>query len=119
MSAKTITLSIDGGHVQAVRQYRGRSFEVLLAQVSNDKENQVVFSSVPAKANSQTRQLRGVLHALGAMPETSVTILSDGADAPRSLGEAAIPGPTHHVLEWHCHGNQVWRPASKRARLAG
>jgi hypothetical protein len=39
MAAKTITLSIDGGHAQAARQYQGRSFEVLLAQVSNDKRN--------------------------------------------------------------------------------
>jgi len=37
---------------------------------------------------------------LGATPETPVTILSDGADGPRSLGEAASPGPTHHVLDW-------------------
>jgi hypothetical protein len=26
--------------------------------------------------------------------------LSDGADGPRSLGEAASPGPTNHVLDW-------------------
>ena len=55
---------------------------------------------MPAEATSQTRQLRGVLHGLGATPETPVTILSDGADGPRSLGEAASPGPTHHVLDW-------------------
>jgi hypothetical protein len=99
-AAKTIALSIDGGHVRAARQYQGRSFEVLLAQVSNDEGEQVVFSSVPAEANAQTRQLRGVLHGLGATPTTPVTILSDGADGPRSLGEAASPGPTHHVLDW-------------------
>ena len=29
-----------------------------------------------------------------------VTILSDGADGPRSLGEAASLGPTCHVLDW-------------------
>ena len=28
------------------------------------------------------------------------TILSDGADGPRSLGEAASIGPTCHVLDW-------------------
>jgi hypothetical protein len=44
--------------------------------------------------------LSGVLHGLGATPATPVTILSDGADGPRSLGEAASPGPTHHVLDW-------------------
>src|ERR1700692_2009796 len=69
-------------------------------QVSNDDGKQVVFSSVPAEANSQTRQLRGVLHGLDATPVTPVTVLSDGADGPRSLGEAASPGPTHHVLDW-------------------
>ena len=31
---------------------------------------------------------------------TPVTILSDGADGPRSLGEAGSVGPTHHVLDW-------------------
>ena len=98
--AKSIALSIDGGHVRAARPYQGRTFEVLLAQVSNDDGKQVVFASVPAEATSQTRQLRGVLHGLGATPATPVTILSDGADGPRSLGEAASPGPTHHVLDW-------------------
>jgi len=97
---KSIALSIDGGHVRAARQYQGRSFEVLLAQVSNDEGKQLAFASVPAKANSQTRQLRGVLCGLGATLATPVTILSDGADGPRSLGEAASPGPTHHVLDW-------------------
>jgi hypothetical protein len=29
-----------------------------------------------------------------------VTVLSDSADGPRSLGEAASVGPTHHVLDW-------------------
>ncbi len=37
---------------------------------------------------------------LGAMPSTPVTILSDGADGPRSLGGAACVGPTRHVLDW-------------------
>ena len=37
---------------------------------------------------------------LGATPCTEVTILSDGADGPRSLGEAASVGPTCHVLDW-------------------
>jgi hypothetical protein len=100
VATKSIALSIDGGHVRAARQYQGRTFEVLLAQVSNGEGKQVVFASVPAEATSQTRQLRGVLHGLGATPATPVTILSDGADGPRSLGEAASPGPTHHVLDW-------------------
>jgi hypothetical protein len=86
----SITLSIDGGHIRAARQYQGRTFEVLLAQISKGEGKLTVFSSVPAEAHAQTRQLRGVLHGLGA----PVTILSDGADGPRSLGEAASPGPT-------------------------
>jgi SAM-dependent methyltransferase len=45
-------------------------------------------------------QLRGVLHELGATPATLITVLSDGADGPRSLGESASVGPTHHVLDW-------------------
>ena len=67
-AAKTIALCIDGGHVRAAREYQGRSFEVLLAQVGNDEGKQVVFSSVPAEAHAQTRQLRGMLHGLGATP---------------------------------------------------
>ena len=58
-----------------------------------------MFSSVPAEADLQQQQLRGVLNRLGATPRTPVTILSDGADGPRSLGEAASVGPTHHVLD--------------------
>jgi hypothetical protein len=77
---KSLALSIDGGHVRAACRYQGRTFEVLLGQVSNDEGKQVAFASVPAEATSQTRQLRGVLHGLGATPATPVTILSDGAD---------------------------------------
>jgi hypothetical protein len=98
--AQTIALSIDGGHVRSVRSYQVRSFEVMLAQVSNDEGKQVVFSSMPAEADRQRDQLRGVLYGLGATSATPVTILSDGAEGPRSLGEAASIGPTHHVLDW-------------------
>jgi hypothetical protein len=124
----SIALSIDGGHVRAARQYHGRSFEVLLAQVSNDEGKQVVFSTVPAEANSQTRQLRGVLRGLSATPATPVTVLSDGADGPRSLGEAASPGPTHHVLDWFHLAMRVrhvaqaamsWPDTTKTDRQAG
>jgi hypothetical protein len=98
--ARAISLFIDGGHVRSVRRYQVRSFEVMLAQVSNDDGKQVVFSSMPAEADRQRDQLRGVLHGLGATPGTPVTILSDGAEGPRSLGEAACVGPTRHVLDW-------------------
>jgi hypothetical protein len=127
-AAKSVVVSIDGGHVRAARQYQGRSFEVLLAQVSNDEGKQQVFASVPAEANSQTRQLRGVLHGLGATAATPVTILSDGADGPRSLGEAASPGPTQHVLDWFHLSMRVqhvaqaaksWPDATKSDRQAG
>src|SRR3978361_700420 len=76
VATKSIALSIDGGHVRAARQYQGRTFEVLLAQVSNDAGTQVVFASVPAEATSQTRQLRGVLHGLGGATKTELTTLS-------------------------------------------
>src|SRR3984885_7501502 len=98
--ARSITLAIDGGHVKAVRSYQGRSFEVFVAQVSNDAGKRVVFSSMPAEADRQAQQLRGVLHDLGATSRTPVTILSDGAEGPRSLGEVGSVGPTHHVLDW-------------------
>ena len=98
--AETIALSIDSGHVRAVRSYQVRTFEVFVAQASNDDGEQIVFSSVPAEDDRQTKQLRGVLHRLGATLCTDLTILSDGADGPRSLGEAGSAGPTSHVLDW-------------------
>jgi hypothetical protein len=72
----------------------------MLAQVSSDSGKQIVFGSMPAAADRQRDQLRGVLHGLGATPATPITILSDGADGPRLLGESACVGPTHHVLDW-------------------
>ena len=98
--AETIALSIDSGHVRAVRSYQVRTFEVFVAQASNDDGEQIVFSSVPAEDDRQTKQLRGVLHRLGATLCTDLTILSDGADGPRWLGEAGSAGPTSHVLDW-------------------
>jgi hypothetical protein len=98
--AETITLSIDSGHVRAVRSYQVRTFEVFVAQISNDDGKQIAFSSVAVEADRQTQQLRGVLHCLGGTPCTEVTVLSDGAGGPRSLGEAACVGPTCHVLDW-------------------
>src|SRR6202011_1623943 len=127
-NARAIALSIDGGHVRSVRSYQVRSFEVMLAQVSNDDGKQVVFSSMPAEADRQREQLRGVLHGLGATPATPVTILSDGADGPRSLGEAASVGPTRHVLDWFhlsmriqhvAHAARSWPDASTGDREAG
>ena len=100
----------------------------MLAQVSNDDGKQVVFSSMLAEADRQRDQLRGVLHGLGATPGTPVTILSDGAEGPRSLGEAACVGPTGHVLDWfHLsmriqHVGQAamsWPDASAKDRKAG
>jgi hypothetical protein len=44
--AQANALSIDGGHVRSVRSYQVRSFEVMLAQVSNDDGKQLVFSSM-------------------------------------------------------------------------
>ena len=82
------------GHVRSVRSYQVRSFEVMLAQASSDDGKQVVFSSMPADADRQRDQLRGVLHGLGVTSGTPVTVLSDGAEGPRSLGEAACVGPT-------------------------
>ena len=86
--------------MRAVRSYQVRTFEVFVAQASNDDGEQIVFSTVPAEADRQTQLLRGVLHRLGATPCTELTSLGDGADGPRSLGEAASVGPTFHVLDW-------------------
>jgi hypothetical protein len=99
VEAISIALAIDGGHVRSARQYQGRSFEVVLAQVTNDDGEQIVFSSVPAEAVSQRDQLRGVVHKLGATAATPATILSDGAEGPRALGEAAGPGWRHIFVD--------------------
>ena len=97
--ASAITLSIDAGHIRAVPTYQGRTFEVIVAQASNDNGKHRVFASMPDEAYQQAQQLRGVLHDLGATQTTPVTILSDGADGPRAVGEAASLGPTRHVLD--------------------
>ena len=89
LEAQSIAIAIDGGHVIAVRGCQGRSFKVFVAQVSNDDGKYVVFSSMPAAIDQRVQQLCGVLHDLGATSHTPVTVLSDGADGPRVLGEAA------------------------------
>jgi len=98
--AKAITVAIDSGHVRSLRSYQVRSFEIIVAQASNDTGRHVVFASVPAEAHHQAQQLRGVLHSLGATKATPVTILRDGAEGPRGVGETASVGPTRHVLDW-------------------
>jgi hypothetical protein len=98
--AGPIALGIDGGHVRSVRRCQVRSFEAFVAQVGDTEDEAVVFASVPAEADRQQQQLRGVLRRLGATPSTPLTILSGGADGPRSLGEAACVGPTSHALDW-------------------
>jgi hypothetical protein len=84
----TMTVSIDAGHVRAARGHQGRKFEVMAAQVSNDDAKPVLSSGVPGEADQQCAQLNGVLSGLGMTVDAEVTILSDGADGPRSLGEA-------------------------------
>jgi len=98
--AETMTVSIDAGHIRAVRGHLGRTFEVMAVQASNDDGNPVLFSGVPGEADRQRRQLNGMLTGLGMTADTEVTILSDGADGPRSLGEAASSGTVYHVLDW-------------------
>ncbi len=93
-------MSIDAGHVRTARGHQGRTFEVMAAQVSNDDGKLVLFSGVPGEADQQRTQLNGVLTGLGMTTDTEVTILSDGADGPRSLGEAASTGTVFHVLDW-------------------
>jgi len=78
--AGSIALAIDGGHVKSLRSYR-------------------YARSRSSSLRSATAVAFGVLHSLGATPRTPVTILSDGADGPQSLGEAASVGPTLHVLD--------------------
>jgi hypothetical protein len=91
VETKSIALSIDGGHVRSVRHSQVRSFEVLLAKVANDDGAQLVFSSVPAETISQQDQLCGVLHKLGAIAATPVTILSDGRKVRARSAKRPVP----------------------------
>lgn len=77
-----------------------RWFEILLAHVLNDRGQRRLFSTVGVEADRECLQLEGVLRGLGATSSTPITVLTDGAEGPRSLGEAASPGPTCHVLDW-------------------
>jgi hypothetical protein len=101
---------------------------VMAAQVSNDDGEPVLFSGVPGEADQQYTQLNGVLSGLGMTADTEVTILSDGADGPRSLGEAASIGTVFHVLDWFHLAMRVqhvaqcasgWPNATVRARRDG
>jgi hypothetical protein len=76
-SAQSIVVSVDGGHVKSIRSYQMRSFEVMLACVSNDQGEQQLFSSVPVEADRQRQQLSAVLRDIGATPTTALTVLSD------------------------------------------
>jgi len=58
------------------------------------------FQQCPVEADRQRQQLSVVLRDIGATPTTELTVLSDGAEGPRFLGETASPGPTRHVLDW-------------------
>jgi hypothetical protein len=115
----TITVSIDAGHVRTARGHQGRTFEVMAARVSNDDGEPVLFSGVSGEADQQHTQLNGVLTGLGMTAETEVTILSDGADGPRSLGEAASTGTVFHVLDWFPPGDAHSARRAIRQRLAG
>ena len=98
--SETMTVSIDAGHVRTARGHQGRTFEVMAAQVSNDDGMPILFCGVPREADRQRTQLNSVLTGLGMTADTEVSILSDGADRPRSLGEAASVGTVYHVLDW-------------------
>ena len=86
--------------MRSVRTYQMRSFEVMIARANNDQGQEVLFSSLAAEADRRVRQFQHVLYGLGATAITPVTILSDGAEGPRSLGAAASVGPVSHVLDW-------------------
>ena len=49
----------------------------MLAQVSNDDGKQIVFASMPAEADRQREQLRGVLHGLGATNASMLPLVPD------------------------------------------
>jgi hypothetical protein len=126
--SETMAVSIDAGHVRTARGHQGRTFEVMAAQASNDDGRPVLFSGVPGEADRPCTQLNGVLSGLGMTTDTEVTILSDGADGPRSLGQAASTGTAFHVLDWFHLAMRVqhaaqcasgWPDATVRTRRDG
>ena len=70
--AKSIAVSVDGGHVKSIRSYQVRSFEILLADASNDRGQHQLFSSVAVEADRERLQLEAVLRNLGATPDTPI-----------------------------------------------
>lgn len=78
----------------------GSSAPAQIARAGNDQGRKIIFSSQPAEADRQVRQLQHVLRGLGATATTPVTVLSDGAEGPRSLGASASIGPVRHILDW-------------------
>ena len=86
-------------HVKSIRSYQMRSFEVMLACVSNDQGEQQLFSSVPVEADRQRQQLSAVLRDIGATPTTALTVLSDGAEGSRFLGETETQ--VRPVMSWN------------------
>src|SRR3954467_13445521 len=78
VAAGSMTLAVDTAHIRAVPPCQGRTFEIVVAQTSNDHAKHRVFASVPDEAYHQAQQRRGVLHELGATKARPVTILSDG-----------------------------------------
>jgi Glycosyl transferase family 2 len=85
---------------EGARQYQGCSFEVLLAQISNDDGKNVVFASVPAEATSQTRQLCAMLHnRLGLPTDATETIRhQDGADWELLVFDNASTQPVSNYI---------------------
>nr|WP_318655048.1 hypothetical protein [Methylocapsa sp. RX1] len=73
--------------MKSIRTDQMRSFEVLLAWSSNDRRKQRLFSTLPVEADRQRQQLGAVLCDLGATPTTLATVLNDGAEGLRFLGE--------------------------------
>ena len=90
VATKSIALSIDAatcGRLVSIRGARSRFSSLRSATMRGSGSY-----SPACRRRRLRRRLRGVLHGLGATPATPVTILSDGADGPRSLGEAASLG---------------------------
>ena len=115
--ARAMTVSIDGGHVRSAHGHKVRTFEVFAALVGNHYGQEIVFSSVPAEADKQQCQLRGVLQGLGVTPRTPVTVLSDGAAGPRTSGEAA--SDVHSAMFWIASTSPCASSTSPSASRAG
>ena len=83
------------GRLVSIRGARSRFSSLKLATMRGSRS----YSPACRRRRLHRRQLRGVLHGLGATPATPVTILSDCADGPEDRS-ARTQAPVRLIMYW-------------------